>query len=84
MTKVLEDLRALGLPMVSRYSPHEVTPRDENGVVGDPYIAQLFLCWTTDEAKKDAAVALGVAAFPYVSRDPRFTGREIVATVVLP
>ena len=84
MIKVLDDLRAIGLPMVSRYSAHEVTPRDENGVEGEPYMAQRFVCWTTDEAKKNAAESLGVAAYPYVSRDPRFSGWEIVATVVLP
>lgn len=76
---VLEQLRALGLPMISRYAP--ITGEDENG---EPYARQRFVSWTTDETKATAAGDLGALVVPYRSFAEGYSGWEVSCVVAVP
>ncbi len=78
----LDKLRALGLPMVSRYPTQPYTERLDDGteLTGT---AQMFCSWTTDAAKIAASREVeGVLIREYGSTDPRFVGAEVGVRVV--
>ena len=78
---LLDDVRAVGLPMQSWYSPHTFTTRDDDGAEREA-TRQTFVGWTTDENKATAAHELGAQLRPYRSSDERFTGWEVVVHVL--
>ncbi len=75
---LLDDLRALGLPLVSRYSAQPYT----DPVTGQEGSGQVFVSWTTDVDKIAAATEKGATIRPYTSTDSRFAGAEISCRVV--
>jgi len=78
---MLEELRALGLPMGSWYEPVETVRQLEPDTEPEEVTLQTFVGWTTDQAKAEAAHELGAEIRPYRSSEPRFSGWEVVARV---
>lgn len=80
---MIDQLRELGLSMASHYAP--VTAEVEDEETGERVLvtAQRFIAWTTDEAKATAAQELGAQIRTYRSNDPRFSGWEVNASVVV-
>lgn len=76
---LVDDLRAIGLPMNSWYSPFTRVNRDTH----EEETVQYFVQFTHDEAKAERAHELGATIRPYRSRDQQFSGWEVVAGVTL-
>jgi hypothetical protein len=78
---LVEQLRALGLSMGTVYPPHTSPPDDE----GQTRTTQRYVCWTTDEAKANAAKDLGASLVPYksFSGDSSCDGWEVNAVEVV-
>ena len=47
--------------------------------MGSRYANGYLVGWTTDDAKAEAAREAGARVVPCPSRDPRFSGHEIIA-----
>lgn len=73
---VLDDLRKIGLPMVSAYPPMSFTTTDEDGEE-TTVTSRLVLSWTTDSRKADAARDLGATVTSYRAADPAYSGWEV-------
>src|SRR5215467_13121238 len=75
---LLEQVRALGLPLGSCYQKQTVDKID-----GGKQTSQLFIGWTTDRDKAEAAKALGATIQHYTSRDPEFNGWDVSVREVI-
>lgn len=82
MVAVIEELRALGLSMASRYAPVVSEVENEEGELVT-LTTQSYISWTTDEAKAHAAEKLGATLHEYRSTDARFSGWEVNVSVVV-
>lgn len=80
MTGQLEAVRALGITMGTWYAPNTGLVNAEDGSVVE-VSRQRFIGWTTDETAATAAGDLGALLRPYTSREPRFSGWEVIVTV---
>jgi hypothetical protein len=76
-TQLLNELRAIGLPMTSRYV-FERPARDTDGATET---VSHYLAWTTSRERAEQASDLGAVLRPYKSRDAQFSGWEIRVTV---
>ena len=73
---LLEQLRALGLPMGGSYRPQSFTSTEDDGSEVT-VTRQQWIGWTTDRKKADAAKELGANVTLRTSRDPRFSGWDV-------
>ena len=79
MSELLDALHGLGLKMGGRYARRSFTDPE----TGEDKWATLYVGWTTDEAKAEAARELGVTSIThYTAHDPAYSGWEIALRVV--
>lgn len=79
---LLEQLRALGLPMRGSYQPQAFTTEDETGEQVT-VMRQQWFGWTTDRTKADAAREAGAHVTTLPASDPRYSGWEVSVTKVV-
>lgn len=74
----MDELRAAGLAMGGRYAPRTFVDPETD----EERTSTLYIGWTTDRGKADAARELGATVLAYQAHDPACSGWEVSVSVI--